>query len=59
MFIRNCRPNICFAGWLSGNIYEKWSKATKRRIQKVGEVEDVDALGKLRTGWFSGWLTGV
>lgn len=30
------------------NIYEKWSKATKRRIQKVGEVEDVDALGKLR-----------
>eukprot|EP00438_Fugacium_kawagutii_P005943 Skav204486 [mRNA] locus=scaffold535:97289:100418:+ [translate_table: standard] len=31
------------------NIYEKWSKATKRRIQKVGEVEDGDAaLGKLR-----------
>jgi len=31
------------------NIYEKWSKATKRRIQKVGEVEDAGAaLGNLR-----------
>ncbi|CAJ1400564.1 unnamed protein product [Effrenium voratum] len=31
-------------------IYEKWSKATKRRIQKVGEVEDAsaDPLGKLQ-----------
>lgn len=32
------------------NIYEKWSKATKKRIQKVGEVEDAsaDPLGKLK-----------
>ena len=31
------------------NIYEKWSKATKKRIQKVGEVEDSShALGNLK-----------
>eukprot|EP00933_Yihiella_yeosuensis_P069475 TRINITY_DN7603_c2_g1_i1.p1 TRINITY_DN7603_c2_g1~~TRINITY_DN7603_c2_g1_i1.p1 ORF type:complete len:953 (-),score=255.17 TRINITY_DN7603_c2_g1_i1:132-2990(-) len=32
------------------NIYQKWAKATKKRIQKVGELEDVkyDALGKLQ-----------
>lgn len=32
------------------NIYQKWSKATKRRIQKVGEMENVGShpLGKLQ-----------
>ncbi|CAE7455523.1 Ddx54 [Symbiodinium necroappetens] len=32
-----------------GSAYQKWSQATKRRIQKVGEVEDPsNALGRLR-----------
>ena len=31
------------------NAYQKWSKATKRRIQKVGEVEDPsNSLGRLK-----------
>eukprot|EP00439_Symbiodinium_sp_Y106_P079722 s497_g18.t1 len=32
-----------------GSAYQKWSQATKRRIQKVGEVEDPsNALGRLK-----------
>lgn len=51
IFHRHIYQRVTVTGFYShwGNIYEKWSKATKRRIQKVGEVEDAGAaLGNLR-----------